>query len=319
MNGSNLISEVYKTPDYSYENAHYFCDYVELLVLVSNSDFISSDDIYNIFLDDNKIKEAGSNGASKINDNWISRIDKWFLLLSMREKKFNDLYPFILEGNKISLNINLDNKRITYIFFLLSSTRKYIKDGNLLTTDFERISYEVLINYLPHFAQTFQFGKSNISYSKYTGHITKKIDTLAKDLKCETKYKPHFFASTNTGDGGLDIVAWIPFENDSNYGNIQVYLGQCATGKDWLDKQDDTQKFPHKYITFDGHINYIMFIPYDGRDINNEITEEGSMGNYLFFDRFRLLKMITDYSLIETLPSFSKVVQKIITYEEDII
>ncbi|MEA3512633.1 MAG: hypothetical protein U9R37_03430, partial [Campylobacterota bacterium] len=207
----------------------------------------------------------------------------------------------------------------SYIFLLLSSTRKYIKDNNLLTTDFEKISYEVLKNYLPNFAQTFQFGKSNVSYPKYMGHITNKIDTLSKDLKCTTKYKSHFFSANNTGDGGLDVIAWVPFNNDSNYSNIQVYLGQCATGKDWLNKQDDTQKFPNKYINFDGHINYIMFIPYDGRDLNKNFIEENKMGDYLFFDRFRMLKIIEDYDLIETLDSFNNIVEKVIAYEEDIV
>ena len=319
MSGTSIVQGIDKTPTSSYVNAHYFCDYIELLALLNNTDIVSSSDVYDRFLEDGKINEIGSDESAETNDTWESRINEWFTLLEARQNEFGSLYPFRVNRNTIKLHNTIDSQKNTYIFLLLSSTRKYIKDRNLLTTDFERVSYEVLKNYLPSFAKTFQFGKSNVSYDRYTGHISNKIDILARDLKCETRYKPHFFSPTNTGDGGLDIVAWVPFENDTNQCNIQIYLGQCATGLNWLDKQDDTHKFPNKYITFDGYVNYIMFIPYDGRNSNRDFLEEGAMDNYLFFDRFRLLKMIDDYSLVETLPSFNEIVQKVIDFEEDIV
>lgn len=319
MNGISIVKEISRTPDSSYFNAHYFCDYIELLALINNTDIISTSNVYDRFLEDEKINEVGEEGSSEADEAWESRIDEWFTLLEVRQNEFGNLYPFLINKNTIKLLASLDDSNNTYIFLLLNSMRRYISDKNLLTTDFERISHLVLKNYLPDFAQTFQFGKSNISYDRYTGHITNKIDILAQDLKCQTTYKPHFFSSSNNGDGGLDIVAWVPFTNDLNQCNIQVYLGQCATGKDWLDKQDDTHKFPNKYIKFDGFVNYIMFIPYDGRNLKRKFFEEAKMDNYLFFDRFRLLKMIDDYSFIKTLPSFATIVQKVIDYEEDII
>jgi hypothetical protein len=319
MSGINIIQGVDKVPTSSYVNSHYFCDYIELLALLNNTDIVSFADVYDRFLKDGKIVEIGTEESAETNDTWESRISEWFELLSIREIEFGDFYPFLISGDKIRLKKEMDSPKNAYIFLLLSSNGKYIKDKNLLTTDFEIFSYEVLKSYLPSFAQIFQFGKSNISHDRYTGHITEKINTLATDLKCNTTYKSHFFSSTNTGDGGLDIVAWVPFENDVNQCNIQVYLGQCATGKDWLDKQDDTHKFPHKYIKFDGHINYIMFIPYDGRDTDRNFIEEKDMGDYLFFDRYRLLKTLDNYNLVESLPSFDEIVQKVIDFEEDII
>jgi len=319
MSGLNIVQGIDKTPTSSYVNSHYFCDYIELLALLNNTDIVSLSDVYDRFLEDEKIVEGGTEESAEANDIWESRISEWFSLLANRANEFGDLYPFIINENTVKLKEIIDSPQNAYIFLLLSSNRKYIKDKNLLTTDFEIISHTVLKNYLPHFAQIFQFGKSNISHDRYTGHITNKIDMLADDLKCTTIYKPHFFSPTNTGDGGLDIVAWVPFESDINQCNIQVYLGQCATGKDWIDKQDDTHKFPNKYINFDGHINYIMFIPYDGRDANRNFIEEAKMGDYLFFDRYRLLKILDDYSLVESLPSFDEVVKKVIDFEEDIV
>ena len=318
MNGSNIVHGISKTPSFSYFNAHYFCDYIELLALLNNTDIVSASDIYDRFLEDGKIEKIGSEESAEINDKWESRIDEWFTLLQNRQDKFGDLYPFLITENTIKLHDTIDSQKNSYIFLLLSSNRQYIKDGNLLTTDFERVSYEALKNYLPSFTKIFQFGKSNISANRYTGHITNKIDTLARDLKYRTKYKQQFFATTNTGDGGLDIVAWVPFEEDKNNCKIQVYLGQCATGNDWLKKQDETNNF-NNYIDFEAHLNYVMFIPYDGRNTDSTFNEEAKMGDYLFFDRFRLLKMINDYSLVETLPSFDEIVQRVIDFEEDIV
>ncbi len=319
MPGINLIKEINKTPTSAYFNSHYFCDYIELLALLNNGDIVSEADIYDRFLEDERINERGGFETSEINDHWESRISEWFILLDVRQSEYGRMYPFIVENNTIKLSQEMDNQKSGYLFLLLSSTRNYIDDNNLLTTDFERVSYEVLKDYLPSYAQVFQFGKSNVSHVRYSGHITEKIDKLAEDLKSEPKYKPHFFAPTNNGDGGLDIVSWVSFPQDINQCNIQVYLAQCATGDNWLSKQDDTHKFPTKYINFDGFVNYIMFIPYDGRNIDREFTEESKMGTYLFFDRFRLLTILNDYSVFETISSFNDIVQKVIDYEEDII
>lgn len=319
MSGIDIIKKIGETPNCSYINTHYFCDYIELLALLENGDIVSTSDVYNRFLQDGKINEAGSDMGDEVNGNWESRIDEWFTFLEIRQTKFGKLYPFLVDRDRIHLCDNVDDKKITYTFLLLSSTRKYIKDNNMLSTDFEKISCEALKNYLPCFAKTFQFGKSNESYDRYKGHITEKIDDLARDLDCQTIYESRFFAHTDNGDGGLDVVAWVPFSEDSNKCNIQVYLGQCATGFNWRSKQDDTHKFPNKYINFDGFVNYIMFIPFDGRDLQRNFIEEGTMGDYLLFDRFRLLKFIADYRLVKNLSSFSQVVQKVIDFEEDIV
>lgn len=319
MSGTSIIKNIDKTPNSRYFNAHYFCDYIELLTLI-NRDVLSSSDIYDVFSKDNKISHTGDKKNALNDDKWYSRIYDWFLLLETRQGKFGKSYPFIVNDDSIKLKNTITNDAtIFYIFLLLSSTRKYINDKNILTTDFENISKKALTNYLPTFSKTFQFGKSNVNYNKYYGHITNKIDTLANDLKCEIRYQSHFFSSENSGDGGLDIVAWVPFEMDENKNNIQIYLGQCATGKDWLKKQDDTQKFPNKYICFNGYINYIMFIPYDGRNNDEKFNEEADMGDYLLFDRFRIIAMIKDYSFIKKLPSYTAVVEKILKYEKDIV
>ena len=140
MTGINIVQGIDKTPNPSYVNTHYFCDYIELLALLNNTDIISDSDVYDRFLEDGKITEVGSGEGAETNDTWESRINEWFTLLEIRQHEFGSLYPFLVNGNIIKLHDTIDSKKNTYIFLLLSSTRKYIKDSNLLTTDFERIS-----------------------------------------------------------------------------------------------------------------------------------------------------------------------------------
>ena len=319
MPETNVLKDISKTPTKAYFNAHYFCDYIELLAVLNNTDIISISDVYDRFLEDDRIKGLGSTEGIESNDKWNSRITDWFILLENRQLEFDNFYPFEVSANTICLKEVINDENNCYLFLLLSSTRKYINDKNSLTTDFELVSFMSLKQYLPNFSKIYQFGKSNVSYDRYTGHITEKIDLFAKDLHYKTKYNPYFFAEANTGDGGLDLVSWVPFESDINQNNIQIYLSQCATGYDWLNKQDDTHKFPNNYIDFKGHINYLMFIPYDGRNIDSTFNEEAQMGTYLLFDRIRLLKTLNDYSFIRALPSFNSIVEKIIEFEEDIL
>jgi hypothetical protein len=48
----------------------------------------------------------------------------------------------------------------------------------------------------------------------YTGSLEDKVTLLAKRLKY--KVKTDDFTNSSTGDGGLDLVAWLPFDKDDN-------------------------------------------------------------------------------------------------------
>lgn len=316
-----MIKNIDTTPSESYFNAHYFCDYIELLALVNNEDIVSSEDVFDKFYDDEKFGTTGSQENSQHRDEWESRINDWFSLLDVRENVFGFFYPFMIHNHTIKLKKNLDKKHKIYLFLLLNSTQSYIKSNkNLLTSDFEELSCIALKHYLASTAQVFRFGKSMLDTERYKGHIKNKIDLLAQDLNYKIKYREHYFALINSGDGGLDIVAWNAFEDD-NRGNIQICLGQCATGKNWRSKQDDTKKFEDKYIEFESNVSYSMFIPYDSRNIDRSFNEEASMGKYLFFDRIRLINLVgEDRELLSSrLSSFVEVVDKVIEFEEDII
>lgn len=334
-------------PDETYYNEHYFCDYIELLALVNNSSPISKNDVYqrfyennripNIEIDNNSIDEfydneidvnesvTGTNNSFQIEEAWDTRISSWYSLLEKRKIIFNEFYPFDLINNATTVSIklltNITDKMKIYIFLLLNSLQKYIDRSSCftLTSDFEEFSLKAFKKYIPEYGEVHRFGKSGQNYNRYTGHITTKIDDFARDIKCKTVYDSDSFAVTNNGDGGLDIVSWIPFENDDNFRNIHVYLAQCATGKDWIRKQDDVDKFVNDYIHFKCAVQKVMFIPYDSRNLDNTFNERAQMNKDLYMDRQRLLYLTKDnVDDIITLSSFTFVTD-IINFEEDIV
>lgn len=320
-----MIKNIEKVPSLSYFHSHYFCDYIELLALINNNDLLSVADIYDRFYEDNSIEvldnssdtDLGSD-VSKTNDEWESRIKEWFSILESRKNVFNDFYPFIIKNDTIQLIDTLSFKHQLYLFLLLNANQNYIRNSSQLTSDFEELSLRALKNFLPNNALSYRFGKSVLA-SKYTGHITNKINELAKDLKYTTKYKVSNFAPNDNGDGGLDVVSWVPFEGDENQNNMQVYLCQCATGKEWYKKQDDTDKFVDNYIDFRTQVNLVMFIPFDGRNADRAFNEEAKMKKNIIFDRIRLLNLLQEnQNLITELKSF-EIVNQIIAFEEDIV
>jgi len=325
-----LIKDINKTPTISLYKSHYFCDYIEFISLVNHNEVITRSDIYDRFYDDDRIKiekdlndtDLG-NKISEIVDKWESSILNWFKILKGRETIFKKFYPFKINNeNSIILKSNLTTENKLYIFLLLNSSQKYLsKNKNLLTSDFEELSLIALKNYLPTKALSYRFGKSMLDYDRYKGKLINKIDLLAEDLKYKIQYDEKDFDDNDNGDGGLDLVSWIPFDNDENQNNMQIVLSQCATGKEWYKKQYETDKVTSNFINFKTKVNSAIFIPYDGRREDRKFTEQKEILNDVWlFDRIRILNLL-DKNKEEalSLKSFDVIVNRIIDFEEDII
>lgn len=312
-----MIQNIGSPPRESYAKEHYFCDYIEILALINNRDIVSISDVYDRFKESNDIDiEANTIPHEEISDKWNDRVNGWFNNIDSRNLVFKDFYPFIVENNNIHLKEALTDHHKLYIFLLLSSTKKYTSNTNhYLTNDFEMVSLIALQNYLPTFAKSYIFGKSS---DRYTGTLKDKIIKLSNDLKY--KVKGNSFQVNDTGDGGLDLVAWLPFSNDENQNNMQIFLAQCATGKNWTYKQYETQTITNYYIDFKTQANYVFFMPYDCRNIERNFSEESGIFNGLFFDRVRILYLLeNNIDEIIELTSFGSIVNKVISYEEEIV
>jgi len=314
-----IFKNLQNSPTNSKYKHHYTCDYIEILAL-ANNDLLSKSDIINRLY-----YSKSDQGEPEIEDDkYDSDILELFAILEVRSSTFKEFYPFEIKTDTILSSIELKNEltdlQKKYLFLLLSSSLSYISQkevvdkDNTLENDFELFSYQTLKNYISEDINIYQFGQAT-----YSGTLKEKVDKLAKDLNFRTIYKKHYFNDNNRGDGGIDLVAWKLFPNDENNLNIALYLAQCATGKDWIKKQDDVDKFKN-YIHFESCITNLFFIPYDGRDENRNFIEEKdiNISKYILFDRIRILNTIDiDYN-INKLKSY-KLIESAIEYKEGIV
>ncbi|MEM8275587.1 hypothetical protein Q4R63_00625, partial [Morganella morganii] len=282
-----------KTPNETLCNSHYYCDYLELLALVDCDDGISVGDIYDRFLEDNKITDIGTENGSVVNEEWMGRISGWFDEINCRVYHYGDSYPFIYDGNRIRKNDNLNVNHNLYILMILCSLLKYINRYHILTTLFEQISYFSLKKYLPRIAEVHVFGVSSERNTRYSGSIDQKYSLLAQDLGLTRSTRPNVFREGDNGDGGVDIVAWVPFRDDPNLDRKQVFLGQSASGKNWVNKQASVDRVKNYIIDLPYNAQNILFVPYDFRDSNRYFCQNDEITASLIFDRHRIIKLIS--------------------------
>lgn len=291
---------------------HHHADFIELSTLLRNDLGVLISNMIGLY--ESEPSAARLQNLTELNDNCVG-------LIRFREVAYTQvLYPFSVEsGGRLMLKEELGKGHKLYIFLLLCSCTSYLTQSNssILRRDFERVSREILSEYLPENSSCHIMGKTGIQEQRYQGHITAKLDLLAEDIKVKTIYEDHFFAEQNSGDGGLDIVAWSSFPGDSNPRFTQFYVGQCATGRDWVNKQDEPCKLS-RYIRTPESMTICLFIPYDGRNSNSTFNQEADILTDIVFDRLRLMLIPDNFDFIDNIPAFS-IVDEIIEIEDDII
>ena len=292
--------------------SHLTADYIELKALFS-SDMLSLNDILNSFRKEGvQISKASKNEdigltEAENNDNDEIWIKEKFQICENRKDFLSENYPFLLEETSICVKDKLSEKQELYLLLLLSANLNYFpKYKPKLTTDFERVSFEALKNYLPDYAITKQFGKN----SDYSGNAKEKIEKLAKDLNIRCDLEEIDDNATGNQERGLDIIGWIPF-ND-NIPNLVTILGQCACGKEWYNKKGETKRY-EQYYRFKGQNPiHSMFIPYGLIKSSSSFYQSDEV-DCLLFERFRIMENLNDITFYNELES-KEIIQKCVLY-----
>jgi hypothetical protein len=298
---------------------HLYADYLEVVSLFSNNNYISSSELIDRFRDEGIItRKQLDNEQAEDNDKneiWINRI---FDIIIERELIFQSDYPFEISGNnKIKLKAieKLNSRHKIYLFLLLSSClhlfETFVPE---LTKEFESVCYESLLKFLPNNAIVKSFGKN----SHYKGNAIEKIKKLGKDLKINVNESYlNKISIRGKEDRGLDIIGWIPF-ND-NVANFLSILCQCACSKEWYNKLNETRRYENYYNFHCNKPLHAMFIPYALiNHQNSDFHQADEITETLLFERKRILHCITDVSFFNDLES-KTIVEKCIAFEEDIV
>lgn len=275
-------------PDYPMEYLNNYADFVELLVLFAGTDGISYGDIQDRFFG-----EPDENNDSERSDRNESFIESICEIIGERTALYKDTYPFDKDDDIIHLKIGLSVYQKVYIFLLLSSSLDIFRSFNSeLTTDFETLCCRTMQIFLPN-GVVRAFGKN----SEYKGNAKEKIKKLAEDIGLSVNDEVDQIGSRNMQERGLDIVGWLPF--DDNCANKIIFLGQCACGKNYEAKQHDTRRFANYYQYHKTQPQHTLFVPYSLIKPNSRIfyhsdrVEQG----VLLFERKRILGLLRNSNI----------------------
>jgi len=301
---------------YPKNKIYLYADYIELIALFFNENPLSVGEIMSRFRDEGLFNERKSDSAqAEENDKNETFVRSIFSVLNDRKSLFGENYPFDYEDEKLSLKKIFLPKNKIYLFLLLASDLSNFSIFQpCLTAEFETISHNVLKNYLPSSAITKSFG----SDSDFTGYFNNKIVQLGKLMNIEPDNMfLESFSDKGTKDGGLDVIGWIPFEDSiSNYISI---FAQCACGKDWKKKLNETRRFNRVLKVYLNKISHTLFVPYALINYNkSEFYEHHEFGeDTLIFERKRILSLVSgdDFEKLKT----KLLINKCIDFEEDIV
>lgn len=240
----------------------------------------------------------------------------WFEQLAYRQTAFKNHYPFCIRDNRILCKCDLSEKQMLYVFLLLCANLRIIRERcrHLLTTDFERISAKALEAYLPGFA-VHLFGKSGAARKDYPNKLADAIDRLAENLKERNISDRKEIGEKNTGDGGLDVVAWRhPCPDDNAPGSLICFAQCTCSADDWEDKQIESHYFNWRHrIDFTHFPVNLMFIPLCFRDSAGGWFSKDKIRDSIVMDRLRICYLLRDvpssaidfYEAVETFDAYA--------------
>ncbi len=306
-------------PSCARDKTHYYCDYIELIALCEGGNGISNSDIYDRFYEDGRIHCIGTEDGAESNESWVGEIDSWLEVLRCREVSYGDKYPFSFEDGRFMICQTLTEYQLVYLGLLLCSSLKYIENSSTFSSAFELASLYAMKEYLPQIAEVHTFGVSS-GADKYSGSLRDRMEQLSADLNYPISSRPNVFRERDNGDGGIDIIAWLPFDSDSNLDKKLLFVGQSASTMDWAQKQASVNRLK-SYLDVENTPINVLYVPYDMRDIERNIQEWTLVTTDILFDRHRLLQLLNPDVMFsgELGIQFKRLIESAVEFEEYII
>lgn len=309
-----------------------WADYVEILALTNTDRSFSRGDLYSTLQAQPEAvlvetEEAEEENSDNVDENEamarrrprrsLSRtyVDKkWNFAISFVRQRidlFGDSYPFVLSDDNDTVELrNTSEQELTdleklYLALLICANIKYVKLGcrNVVTRSFELISLPIFESLMPKGSIIKACWASGGQAAPYTGTLFNKFTNISADIRCTPNFKSRDFSRGNSGDGGLDIIAWHPMGDQRDA--IPISFVQCGCSQEeWEAKQLEASpamlysKFPvaHRWATY-------YFLPQDLRWIDGEWAHKSKLGDAIFVDRLRLINLTRDVGTIDHSPS----------------
>ncbi|MBI2749956.1 MAG: hypothetical protein HYX43_11620 [Burkholderiales bacterium] len=294
-----------------------WADYVELLCLCSRNGLVSkgnlqaqvqeSADVQADFGAEDPDDDEGEEAAPELlNDKVSAKWDDIHQRLQAREKSFPG-WPFTLEPNVLRSKFNPanDGHRLYATLLIASSLRLcHDKRADEVSAAFEEISYHWLRQSLNSLWEVRPFGAHQTLPNGYTGTLYAKLQALAADVEGKLNKDAEDYDPRDTGDGGIDVVAWQHMGD--RRGNMPVIFGQCACSPtDWESKQlDVTPASTEAHIHTQHPGAAFCFVPHDLSLNERRWQRESHVKRTIVVDRLRLLHLFDTLQVWNVLPNW---------------
>ncbi len=287
-------------------DTHTWTDYVELLALVNMDNVCTADSaadrIGDISRDDDEadgidageydeMREPIANDRKRSSARCHARIRDAFALAQWRASAYAEAYPFLVDAERRSLTLaeNLSPMQSLYVFLLLAANLRFFTGRySDLTDRFEEVAECVMRDVLPARTEVHVFGKATAK--KYKGSAFDKIKELSLDIRATLCVSEADFRKGDSGDSGIDIVAWHGFADSQK--NILIYFGQCACSRDgWTKKQlEASPQALSNVLVSSPQWTTMMFVPVCFRRVGGGWAVLSEVASVVFIDRYRFLK-----------------------------
>lgn len=244
--------------------------------------------------------EIDIKGTEEGDDKVINKLQEALSRCSIRQSEYAN-YPFTTNHNSISCSLTLENNNLFYIFLLLANRldmqKERVQCGLDATELFERLCRIVAKSYFGEHSICEIFGTS------VNGSFEDKVKDILKKLHIQGEFKKPLGSTGHQKDGGIDLVAWIPFRDSKD--SQLIALGQCKTGSNWehLMKRVD---FFQNYSTTQPFMApiYMFFV---AEDFGTYKWEERSRECGIIFDRKRIMEFLPNNINENDTPLFNDV------------
>lgn len=252
------------------------------------------------------------------NNEAVSR--KWgdiSLRLVMRQKSMSGFWPFHYEDGILYNRFDKDNpKHSLYVALLLCSSLRYMEKDRTaeVAASLEEIGFHIFKSIMPKGWEVRPFGAHQRIDKGYVGTLSAKFTALGQDISAAF-VNIAGIDPRDTGDGGLDVVAWHPLGNDGR-GYIPVSYAQCGCSpKDWEHKQLEASPLNMELQVMPQHSSanyYIM--PHDIKSLTGGWERAANIARVIMIDRSRILDLSNQYEFHEVLKDTWPHVHEAVSY-----
>lgn len=274
-------------------------DFAELRSLVHPDRCFSRGDLSGI---ERRNRDLG--GGFKLEERWREIAN----FSNMRKKEFELFYPFSLtdDADTIIFSFNETPAQQIYLGLLIASCMRNIRNARKaeVARVFEETCFQLFSKLMPLGSEVRATWANGGVEAPYIGTLYEKMIAIAKDLRCKPNFQYRDFKEKDSGDGGIDLIAWHPMAD--NREGIPIAFAQCGCSKDdWRFKQLEASYSKHRRkLPVMSPWSTYYFLPLDLRESDGDWAYKDDIGSEaIIVDRLRLVRLVEQYGLYKDLPA----------------